>query len=509
MLTPWQQLADLSGPASPTIDLAPGQQKWLLECLSRNQSSVYGSAHHFSRISTIADFQRQVPIVSYEDIQPYIDDMERGRQDCLFSGSPVAFERTSGTHSGQKLVPYSAHSLSDFRRAILPWLSGLARHYKIETGYAYWAISPATRQPEITSAGVPIGLPDAAYLGDEMLPFFRDVSAVPAWAGTIEAVSDWQLATLYYLICSRELVVISVWSPTFLIALTDALVSRENEIETILSNGLEICGQSLAANRSALERYQDFVAHYNVRILWPDLKLISCWADASSKPFTEQIRQLFSGVPIQSKGLLMTEGVVTTPDNLGNTVLAVNSGFYEFIDQNQKLKLAQELQAGEEYELIMTTSGGLYRYKTGDLVCCEGYAGDLPVLRFIGRKASTDLVGEKITEAFANACLDDISGFRMLLPIAEKAPGYVLVLDKQPDTETLIRRVEARLCENPQYAYARKMGQLKPLAASPMENPLQIYLGSRMHGNARLGDIKVPSLCINTSIFDGHIGSPE
>jgi hypothetical protein len=214
-------------------------------------------------------------------------------------------------------------------------------------------------------------------------------------------------------------------------------------------------------------------------------------------------------VPIQAKGLLMTEGVVTTPDNKGNTVLAAGSGFYEFIDQNQDLKLAQDLQAGEEYELIMTTSGGLYRYRTEDLVRCEGHACQLPILRFIGRKASADLVGEKITEAFANACLDDISGFRMLLPIAEKAPGYVLVVENRPDTATLIRRVEARLCKNPQYAYARKMGQLKPLAASPMKNPLQIYLSSQLHGDARLGDIKVPSLCMNTSIFDGNIGSPR
>ena len=451
----------------------------------------------------------QVPIVSYEDIQPYIEDMHGGKQDCLFSGSPVAFERTSGTHSGQKLVPYSAHSLSDFRRAILPWLRGLASQYRIDAGLAYWAISPATRQPEATCAGVPIGLPDVAYLGDDMLPFFQHTSAVPAWVGTIEAVNDWQLATLYYLISSRDLALISVWSPTFLIALTDALVSREHEIQSVLANGLNTCGQRLPVNRPALERYRDFVAHNNVRILWPDLRLISCWTDASSNPFSEQIRQLFSGVPIQAKGLLMTEGVVTTPDNKGNTVLASGSGFYEFIDQNQDLKLAQELQAGEEYELIMTTSGGLYRYRTEDLVRCEGYACQLPILRFIGRKASADLVGEKITEAFANACLDDISGFRMLLPKAEKAPGYVLVVENRPDTATLIRRVEARLCKNPQYAYARKIGQLKPLAASPMKYPLQIYLSSQLHGDARLGDIKVPSLCMNTSIFDGNIGPPR
>jgi hypothetical protein len=126
-------------------------------------------------------------------------------------------------------------------------------------------------------------------------------------------------------------------------------------------------------------------------------------------------------------------------------------------------------------------------------------------LRFIGRESSTDLVGEKITEAFANACLEDISGFRMLLPRKAKEAGYVLIIEDQPQTETLAHRVEARLCKNPQYAYARKMGQLKPLAVSPLHNPLQVYLNSPVHGNARLGDIKLPALCLKSSIFDGHI----
>ena len=93
----------------------------------------------------------------------------------------------------------------------------------------------------------------------------------------------------------------------------------------------------------------------------------------------------------------------------------------------------------------------------------------------------------------------------MLLPIKNKAPGYVLVLENQPDVTSLVGQVEARLCENPQYAYARKLGQLQPLVASRMENPLQIYLDSPLHGDSRLGDIKVPSLCLKASIFDEFI----
>ena len=505
MSTPWQRLAEFSGQNPGRIDLALSQRQWLFDCLERNQSSLYGREHHFARLDSISDYQKEVPIISYPDIQPYIDDMESGKQDCLFSGSVIAFESTSGTRGGQKLIPYSEHSLQDFRRAILPWLTGLASRHQIESGFAYWAISPATRASQKTSAGVPVGLPDAAYLGDELLPFFQDVSAVPAWVGSLEDINDWQLATLYHLVCCKTLTLVSVWSPTFWISLANALISRNQEIKAILSDGFDLHGYELSANHEALDRFQDFIEHDSYNRLWPDLKVISCWADGSSKSFADQIRQRFPGVQLQPKGLLMTEGVVTTPDNKGNRLLAASSGFYEFIDPDKNLKLAHELEAGKIYELIMTTAGGLYRYRTEDLVCCDGRASRIPNLRFIGRKSSTDLVGEKITEAFANACLEDISGFRMLLPRKAKEAGYVLILEDQPQTETLVHRVEARLCKNPQYAYARKMGQLKPLAVSPLHNPLQVYLNSPVHGNARLGDIKLPALCLKPSIFDGHI----
>ena len=505
MPTPWQKLSEFSNPAPSSLDLAQSQRQWLFNCIDRNRTTRYGAEHGFSRFDSISDYQTQVPLVSYEDVLPYIHEMERGEQDCLFKGRTIAFERTSGTQGGPKLIPYSAESLLDFRQAVLPWLADLTSRYQIVSGFAYWAISPATNQPEVTSAGIAVGLPEVAYLGEDLVAFFREVSAVPEWVGEIPQVDNWQLATLYHLVCCNLLSIISVWSPTFLLSLVDALATRKDELETVLSKGFRIGGQRLPANHPAHDRLKHFYLRNDFKILWPNLKVISCWADASSKPFCDDVKKRFAYADVQAKGLLMTEAVVTTADIKGNPILTATSGFYEFIDQDNNLKLAHELKTGEKYEVVITTSGGLYRYRTSDRVTCDGYTSGLPILRFIGRESSSDLVGEKLTEAFANACLEDIPGFRMLLPIKNKAPGYVLVLENQPDVTSLVGQVEARLCENPQYAYARKLGQLQPLVASRMENPLQIYLDSPLHGDSRLGDIKVPSLCLKASIFDEFI----
>ena len=159
--------------------------------------------------------------------------------------------------------------------------------------------------------------------------------------------------------------------------------------------------------------------------------------------------------------------------------------------------------------MVITTSGGLYRYQTFDRVVCDGYSSGMPILRFVGRgNLSADMVGEKLTDEFVATCLEGIPGFRMLLPVRADQPAYLLVLDESghPDAESVRNIVENRLYNNPHYAYARNVGQLKQLMVVKLKNPLDTYLQSAVHAGVRLGDIKVPSLCIKSGIFDAHIG---
>jgi len=72
--------------------------------------------------------------------------------------------------------------------------------------------------------------------------------------------------------------------------------------------------------------------------------------------------------------------------------------------------------------------------------------------------------------------------------------------------DSLVTMVEQRLSANPQYAYARKLGQLSPLKPLLLDNPLKIYLANQKHTDTRLGDIKVPSLCTQPAVFGKKIG---
>lgn len=476
------------------------QEIWLKTCLSENKQSEYGSKYSFDTIDSVSKYQQSVPLCTYEDIEPYLHKIAQGTKDVLFAGLPVAFERTGGSTGGKKLIPYTKKSFEDFQKAILPWFINSAQAYGLSGKNMYLAISPALIQEESNIAGIRIGVRDEEYLGEAFFDV-EDAGVVPGWVGELQDVVTWQVCTLYWLIRSQALELISVWSPTFLLMLLDALENRQNELIELFTNGGEVSGHLLEADKEALERLKEYRVKQDTACLWPDLKLISCWADASSKLFFESLKAKFLHVEFQAKGLISTESVVTVPNKTGEPSLAVQSAFFEFLTPDKNVLLAHELTAGESYEVVITTNGGLYRYMSGDIALCKKCSEDEVILAFQGRSGVTsDLVGEKLTEMFVSRSLDFIKTPHMLLA-AES--GYVLFLENFLDTDEkeLIKKVEENLSLNPQYQYARKLGQLAEVKLLHVKNLSSLYLRYKAHKGPRIGDIKVPVLCSDTDFY--------
>lgn len=446
---PWQSLVH------HIPEPEPGPLAWLVSLLARNAGTAY--LKQFGSPMDVQSFRTRVPPCCYEDLDPFLQRMIDGEADVLFRGRPVAYERTGGSSGGMKLIPYSAEGLLDFQRNILPWLAEMARTFRLN-GSAYFAISPATRTPE-TVGDITVGLPDGAYLGEVAGTVLANRTAVPFSVGALQDVDHWREQTLACLKAADDLEIISVWSPGFLLRL--------------------------------LEDIPDPVQ------CWPRLKVVSCWASAHAQQGAEQLGRLLPHATIQPKGLLSTEAVVTTPDAAGQPLL-VPHGFVEFVRDGEML-LEHELTEGREYEVLVTTASGLYRYQTGDRVRHTGYTEQgRPMLEFMGRNSlSCDLVGEKLTEAFVARCLNAIPGFALLVPDVEH-PGYVLV-STVPLTTSQLAQVEGALCANPQYAYARKLGQLGPLRAIRQPRAFAMVEQVMLERGVRLGDIK--PLALRTENF--------
>jgi len=319
-------------------------------------------------------------------------------------------------------------------------------------------------------------------------------------------VEAWRYRLLLYLLQAEDISFISVWSPTFLLPVLDLLRQEGDRLAYDLERGtcswptsdpgapaarFDARPQRARALRGALS-----AARLDVTALWPRLDTLSCWTHASAARYLGDIEHCMPGVRIQGKGLLATEAAVTVPlTEFEYPVLAIDSACYEFIDEAGTSRLAHEVDAGRLYRVVVTTDSGLYRYDLADTVRVRGFAQRTPMLEFVGRAGLvSDLCGEKLAEDFVAGALGGLRGFAMLAQDSPRERRYVLLLDAGEYDELAatgaVLHVEDRLHLNPHYAYARRLGQLAPLAAVRVRDPLAGMVALGLARGRRLGDIK-------------------
>src|SRR4051812_18975113 len=114
----WRWFADARRFQESSHDATEAQRRKLLGIIRANRDTAYGRAHGFASINDVDDYQRNVPINSYESLSPYIDRMADGETNILTAESPLMFAQTSGTTGKQKLIPVTSSSLAEYNHAV-------------------------------------------------------------------------------------------------------------------------------------------------------------------------------------------------------------------------------------------------------------------------------------------------------------------------------------------------------------------------------------------------------
>lgn len=479
-------------------DLRATQQEILRATLHRNIDSEFGRAHRFASIRSVRDFRAAVPISTWDDYAGPADRIARGEPGVLTTERVRLLEPSSGSTSASKLVPYTRSLKAEYQRGLKPWLHDLYRAYpRLLRGRSYWSITPPGAalaelrgQYAASPNGVPIGFDeDSDYLGPVAKRLVNLVFAVPPEVARTTDTDAFLDATCRHLLAAGDLALVSVWNPTLLMILLDRMRERA---DALLADPPDHDLPDLPAGRR--DKVAGALRDGDWRAVWPGLTVISCWADAAAAGPAAALASRFPGVVVQPKGLLATEGSVSLPlVAAGGPVLSARSHFFEFVEaeaadasaSDADALMAHELRVGGRYGVLLTTGGGLYRYRLGDLVEVTGRFGVLPVLRFLGRlDRVSDLVGEKLSEAFVTAVLAACGVPRATLAAAG---DHYDLRTAMPDPQAAAR-VDDALRANFHYDHARRLGQLGPVrpAAHPAE-------GLRP-GRARLGDVKPTSL---------------
>lgn len=466
------------------------QTDLLLRILKDNADSDYGKKYRFSDIRSAEQFRRQVPLVQYEELESWIERIKNGEQGVLTREPVTLLEPTGGSSGTEKLIPYTKQFKYDYQKSIEAWLYGLFTQYpELMGGKSYWMITPPLHEHRLTKGGLPIGFEeDADYLGAFGAFLMKQVMVRPnVYPGM--STRDFYNETLRALIEAEDLRLISVWNPSLLVLLVEHLW---RDLPAVL--------KTLTLKRRLQVRKSLYAK--DLRAVWPELRLISCWMDGKAAEEAHRLAEIFPQVTFQAKGLLATEGVITLPSARsaeGGMLPAYHSTYLEFLKDDVCYPL-EELKLHERYELVITTSGGLYRYRLGDVVEVRAFYKNIALLGFVERTGTVDLAGEKLSAAFIEHQFKDVAPFYMFSPYGQ---GYRLYTDKPIDS----REVEKTLCLNYHYALARTLGQLEAVQVFLIEGDASAqYLENLRAAGMRLGDIKSTHLSARqTWAFKGEL----
>jgi len=483
------------------------QRAKLKSYLDINSNTEFGEAHGFSKIRHWEEYAEKVPIRTYDQFKPFVDRISLGVQRVLTRQQVRLLEPSSGSTGPAKLIPYTRNLQLEFSRAVAAWMATtFLDHPGLLGGPAYWSLTPSITEPQRVKGEVPIGFTsDSEYLGGVSQFLVRRTLVTP---DALRRVSDMKLfwhLTLLFVLARRDLRLISVWHPSFIYLMLKYMQQNWGWLLQDLRDGLAASHADLRIN-SNIRRARE-LADLNPGSpmeIWPQLELISCWADAHAAGHVQHLASDFPGVTVQAKGLVATEAFVTLPfDDM--RLLAMRSHFFEFLDDEGQVRASWQLEQGRSYTLIVTTGGGLYRYKLEDRVEIDGFWRQVPSMRFLGKSDSVaDYFGEKLSEPFVSGVLRDSlevfdlkPKFAMLaLDDSTGQAAYVLYLSTETEIpSTLVTRLDAGLRENPHYDLCIRLGQLgttRVLRVAP--DSYQCYATRLVKHGLRLGDIKPVAL---------------
>lgn len=429
----------------------------------RLTNSEYGKS---LGIRSVADWQR-LPIVDYDAIAPWISGHLK-RPKIPLTPEPILFyEKTSGSTGAVKWIPYTRSLRRSFSQMFCVWARDLIENGpQFSTGKLYACISPQLDAPD-SKENNPLSLQDDLdYLDGWLQWFLRPWLVMPDKLHKLRDPHLFKHQLCLALLQSDNLETISIWSPSFLQVHLKYIQENQEALRGELRQRMSRDRQLLL-----LEKPIPWAK------LWSNLKLISCWDSANAADGANGLRSQFPGVLVQGKGLLATEAPMTIPlIKARGCVPVLDEVFFEFEGDTGALYPLHELSIGQTYTIILSQKGGLYRYRIGDRVRVTHWYRNTPCLEFLGRhRAVSDLVGEKLHEAFVHAALNSLNlpgtFFKSLLPLANP-PHYILLLDRAKETpEIIAKKLDNALSQSHHYRRARLLEQLAPP---------QVFIGDRI-----------------------------
>ena len=359
------------------------QRTTLVELLEAAKHTEFGKTHHFEKIKSYEDFAKRVPLFDYESFTPYLEKNIKGRQQVFWHSDIQWFAKSSGTTAGRsKYIPVTNESLEEC-------------HYKGGKDMVSLYVSNFPDTKVFTGKSLTVGgALEKDLLHPKGIARAGDVSAVimhnlPIWAQFIRTPS-------------LETALMSDW---------EAKIERMAR-ETMDENVTSIAGVP-TWTIVLLQRILEIKKASHILEVWPNLEVFFHGAVAFG-PYRNLFKELIPSDKMRymetynaSEGFF---GMQDQPDSDELLLLLDYGIFYEFIPtedlekETPRVISLEGVEVGKNYALLISTNGGLWRYKIGDTI---KFTSVLPYrFRISGRtKHFINAFGEEVIVENAEAAI--------------------------------------------------------------------------------------------------------
>ncbi len=528
------------------------QHAALLAKIYRNASSAYGRDHGFSEIRNVGDFRARQPIMSFEDVEPYVERVMRGDVTAMFSPETRVrmFAMSSGTTGRPKHLPLTDELFREYRVGWQIWGAGVYGDHIDLMWKKTLQLSSDWKQSRAPD-GTPCG--QISGLAAESRPILtRPIFLLPSCVNQVHNSEAKHYLTLRLALVKRLLGMMITANPSTLIELAKRADKHKEKLIRDVHDGTcstdfpipDPVRQRLARRlrqghprraRELEKIVQDEGALLPKRV-WPHLSVLAVWTGGSVGVYLPQVRQLYGDVAIRDHGLSASEGRITIPLTDGSSagILDYRNHYFEFIpvDQhgttNPTIIESHELVEGCDYYILLTTSGGLYRYDIQDVVRCVGFEGEAPLVEFLNKgKHFSNITGEKLSEYQA---IDAVrrAFTELQLPIAtftlvpsmdqfQHKPRYLLLVEPEAyagRAAELARRVQINLAtSNLEYGEKSSSGRLLPVVVHEVSpGTWDALRADRTRARGNFEEYKHPCLVGRLNFLDElaeHFGQPR
>ncbi|KVI10812.1 probable indole-3-acetic acid-amido synthetase GH3.1 [Cynara cardunculus var. scolymus] len=420
------------------------QANVLAAILSRNAKTEYLKLYNLDGATDQETFKSKIPMVTYEDLQPLIQRIANGDRSPILSAHPISeFLTSSGTSAGERKLMPTIREDMDRRQLLYSLLMPVMNLYMpgLDKGKGLYFLFVKS---ETQTPGGLLARPvlTSYYKSDHFKS--RPYDPYNVYTSPIEAIlcPDSFQSMYSQMLCGlydrkNVLRIGAIFASGLLRAIRFLQLNWKelcNDIRTgtlnykISDPDIQRCmTRILRCDPDLANIIESECSNQNweriVTRIWPNVKYLEVIVTGAMAQYIPTLNYYSGGLPKVCTMYASSEcyfglnlNPLHEPSEVSYTIMP-NMAYFEFLPHDPHSERTSDslvdlvnVEIGKEYELVITTYAGLYRYRVGDILRVAGFHNSAPRFHFVRRKdVLLSIDSDKTNESELQSAIENAS----------------------------------------------------------------------------------------------------